>query len=201
MRILSGASVEWRCDPDGGAPRVYFANHASHLDFVLIWSSLPRQARRSVHPVAGRDYWEKTRARRFLADSMFHAVLIDRGGGAPGCGGAAARASLARMAGEVAARHSLIVFPEGTRSRDGEIGPFKSGLFHLSRLCPEAELIPVYVDNLHRVLPKGEFLPVPMLSRVVFGPPLSGRGEDKQAFLSRARDALLQLRGGHVCSN
>jgi 1-acyl-sn-glycerol-3-phosphate acyltransferase len=202
MNILSGASVEWRCDPDDGTPRVYFANHASHLDFVLIWSALPRHARRHVRPVAGRDYWDKTPARRFLADRVFHALLIDRGGAAAGCSACAARASVARMAGEVAARQSLIVFPEGTRSRDGEIGAFKSGLFHLSRLCPEAELIPVYVDNLSRVLPKGEFLPVPMLSRVVFGSPLGGCGdEDKQAFLSRARGALLQLRGTCVPSS
>ena len=202
MNVFSGAAIEWRCDPDGDAPRVYFANHASHLDFVAIWSALPRRARRNVRPVAGRDYWERNRARRFLADRVFHAVLIDRGGAASGHGAAAARASLARMAGELAGRHSLIVFPEGTRSRDGEIGAFKSGLFHLSRLCPEADLIPVYVDNLHRVLPKGEFLPVPLLSRVVFGPPLRARAaEDKQAFLSRARGALLHLRGTHVPSN
>ena len=195
MSILSGAAVEWQCDPCGVAPRVYFANHASHLDFVAIWSALPRRARRSVRPVAGRDYWEKNRTRRFLADRVFHAVLIDRGGGEQSGRQAAARASLERMAGEVARHHSLIVFPEGTRSRDGEIGAFKSGLFHLSRLCPDAELIPVYVGNLHRVLPKGEFLPVPMLSRVVFGLPLPAlEGEDKTAFLSRARTALLRLR-------
>lgn len=202
MNILSGADVEWRCDPHGRTPRVYFANHASHLDFVLIWSSLPRRVRRNVRPVAGRDYWERTPARRFLVDRVFHAVLIDRRSAASGYAAAAARAALARMAGEMAQQHSLIVFPEGTRSPDGRIGAFKSGLFHLSRLCPDAELIPVYVDNLHRVLPKGEFLPVPMLSRVVFGPPVRAvRGEDKLAFLSRARGALLHLRGLDVSSN
>jgi len=193
MSILSGTSVQWQCDPIGDAPRVYFANHASHLDFVLIWTSLPRRARRCVRPVAGRDYWDKSPARRFVAGHVFHAVLIDRGGDA-----STARLSLARMADEVDEHRSLIVFPEGTRSRDGEIGVFKSGLFHLARLRPEAELIPVYVDNMHRVLPKGECLPVPMLSRVIFGPPLGAiADEDKQAFLARARGALLQLRGGH----
>lgn len=198
MNILTGKAIEWRCDPYGVAPRVYFANHGSHLDFVAIWSALPRGARRGVRPVAGRDYWVRTPARRLLADRLFHAVLIDRGG----TPGADARASLARMAAELAGRHSLIVFPEGTRSRDGAIGAFKSGLFHLSRLCPGAELIPVYVGNLHRVLPKGEFLPVPMLSRVVFGPPLHApSGEGKEAFLSRARAALLDLRGADAASN
>jgi len=202
MNIVSGKLVEWRCDRHDDGARVYFANHASHLDFVAIWSALPRRSRRQVRPVAGRDYWEKTPARRFLADRVFHAVLIDRGGAASTGHPAGARASLARMAGEIAQQHSLIVFPEGTRSLDGEIGTFKSGLFHLSRLCPDADLIPVYVDNLHRVLPKGEFFPVPLLSRVVFGLPLrAGPDEDKQAFLARARAALLQLRGFDASSN
>jgi 1-acyl-sn-glycerol-3-phosphate acyltransferase len=203
MNILTGAAVEWRCDPYGDAPRVYFANHSSHLDFVAIWSALPRRVRRAVRPVAGRDYWDRGLTRRLLADRVFHAVLIDRGGAVSGGSRAvAARAALHRMAGEMAERHSLIVFPEGTRSRDGRIGTFKSGLFHLSRLCPDAELIPVYLDNLNRVLPKGEFLPVPMLSRVVFGPPLGGpANEDKLAFLARAREAIFQLRGADASPN
>jgi 1-acyl-sn-glycerol-3-phosphate acyltransferase len=196
MSILSGRAIEWRCDPESLTPRVYFANHASHLDFMAIWSALPRRVRRDVRPVAGRDYWEKTPARRFLADRVFHALLIDRHRAASrGDVVAQARAAVERMAGEVAQHRSLIVFPEGTRSLDGQVGEFRSGLFHLSRLCPEAELIPVYVENLHRVLPKGEFLPVPMLNRVVFGPPMTASArDDKHAFLSRARAALLQLR-------
>ena len=202
MSILSGTAIEWRCDPQGETPRVYYANHASHLDFVAIWSALPRRARRDVRPVAGRDYWEKTPARRFLADRVFHAVLIDRARAGSQSGAAAARASLKRIADEVARHHSLIVFPEGTRSLDGEIGEFRSGLFHLVRLCPDAELIPVYVENLHRVLPKGEFLPVPLLSRVVFGRPMtSSANEDKHTFLSRARLALLDLRKSNVHVN
>jgi 1-acyl-sn-glycerol-3-phosphate acyltransferase len=99
------------------------------------------------------------------------------------------------MADEMGDRHSLIVFPEGTRGVDGQLGPFKSGLFHLSRARPDVELVPVYLDNLNRILPKGEILPVPMLSRVVFGLPLhAGPRDEKQEFLSRARDALIRLR-------
>src|SRR5262249_52220648 len=192
----------WRWDPPRRPPGGVFADHPRPPDFVLVLSSLPRRGRRGGRPGAGRGYWGRTPARRFLAARVFPPVLIARRGAAAGFPAAAARAALARMAGEMAQQHSLIVFPEGTRSPDGRIGAFKSGLFHLSRLCPDAELIPVYVDNLHRVLPKGEFLPVPMLSRVVFGPPVRAvRGEDKLAFLSRARGALLHLRGLDVSSN
>jgi 1-acyl-sn-glycerol-3-phosphate acyltransferase len=174
-------------------PCVYFANHASHLDFVLIWTALPRGRRRTVRPVAGRDYWERTPVRRFLSEHMFHAVLIDRGG----AGAAGARAAMTAMADALAHGDSLVVFPEGTRSIDGTIGPFKSGLYHLSRLRPDVDLVPVLLENSHRILPKGHFLPVPAQNRVCFGTPLRAvAGEDKQAFLARAREALLTL-GGH----
>jgi 1-acyl-sn-glycerol-3-phosphate acyltransferase len=191
-RLISGATVEWRCDPYGDAQRIYFGNHSSHLDFIVIWSALPPRLRHRTRPVAGRDYWDQSGARRFLAGSVFRAVLIDRNGSSSDA--ARARAAVERMALEMGGRDSLIVFPEGTRSVNGEIGPFKSGLYHLSRAKPDTELIPVHLDNLNRILPKGEALPVPMLSRVTFGPRLPTMlDEPKEKFLARARRALLQL--------
>jgi 1-acyl-sn-glycerol-3-phosphate acyltransferase len=191
--LVCGTSVEWRCDPHSSAQRVYFGNHSSHLDFVIIWSALPAEARRLVRPVAGSDYWQRGVVRRHLADRVFHAVLISRTPGI-GCRCDAAKASVRRMADEIGARCSLIVFPEGTRGVDGEVGAFKSGLFHLSRLRPDVELVPVFLENLNRILPKGEVLPVPMLSRVVFGSPLPRvPGEGKQEFLARSREALVHL--------
>ena len=194
-RLVSGAAVQWHCDPGADVQRIYFGNHSSHLDFIVIWSALPAKLRRFARPVAGRDYWEHNAVRRYLAEGVFHAVLIDRH--SPGAGHqlAAARASIEHMAQEMGDRYSLIVFPEGTRSLNGEVGPFKSGLYHLSRSRPDVELVPVYLENLNRILPKGESLPVPMLSRVVFGAPLRiGIDEDKHEFLAKARTALIQLR-------
>jgi len=196
-RVVTGATAEWHCDPDAGEPRVFFANHASHLDFVVVWSALPPRCRRDVHPVAGSEYWNGGGVRRFMAGRVFHAVLIERGAGARALAGA--RASIGLMAAELDRRHSLIVFPEGTRSRDGAIGEFKAGLYHLSRLRPEIDLIPVFLGNTNRILPKGEALPVPMLSRVVFGAPLRAvAAEDKHHFLCRAREALIRLGGSHA---
>jgi 1-acyl-sn-glycerol-3-phosphate acyltransferase len=200
-RLVSGATVQWRCDPHAEVQRIYFGNHSSHLDFIVIWSALPGRLRRFARPVAGRDYWEHGAVRRYLARQVFHAVLIDRPSTSLGTGHvgsnhvlAVALASTTRMAEEMGARHSLIVFPEGTRSSSGEVGRFKSGLYHLSRLRPDAELIPVHLENLNRILPKGEALPVPMLCRVVFGPPLPAAIEEgKHAFLARARTAVVQL--------
>jgi 1-acyl-sn-glycerol-3-phosphate acyltransferase len=197
-RAISGATVEWRCDPHAAVQRIYFGNHSSHLDFIVIWSALPWELRRRARPVAGRDYWEANAIRRYLASAVFRAVLIDRrhtSSQEAVIPSAAARAAVERMTHEMGDRDSLIVFPEGTRSLDGEIGTFKSGLYHLSRARPDAELIPVHLENLNRILPKGEALPVPMLSRVVFGPRFhTSTGEPKDDFLARARTALVRLK-------
>jgi 1-acyl-sn-glycerol-3-phosphate acyltransferase len=195
-RLICGPTVQWHCDPRPVRQRIYFGNHSSHLDFILIWSAFPADLRRSLRPVAGKDYWETGPVRRYLAAQVFHAVLIARAGAGSSDGAAVARASITRMAHELGERNSLIVFPEGTRGLSGEVGAFKSGLYHLHRLRPDVEMIPVYLENLNRILPKGEVLPVPMLSRIVFGPPLAVEArEEKTAFLARARDALVQLRG------
>ena len=193
-RLISGAAVQWHCNPNADVQRIYFGNHSSHLDFIVIWSALPARLRRFARPVAGRDYWEQGAVRRYLASRVFHAVLIERGNAGSESALTVARASIQRMAEEMGDRNSLIVFPEGTRSVNGEVGTFKSGLYHLSRLRPDAELIPVHLENLNRILPKGETLPVPMLSRVVFGPRLhTSVDEDKDEFLAKARSALIQL--------
>jgi 1-acyl-sn-glycerol-3-phosphate acyltransferase len=195
-RLICGPTVEWRCHPHADRQRIFFANHSSHLDFMVIWAALPSRRRGRVRPVAGRDYWERSGVRRYLASEVFRAVLVERASRAASADdtAAAARASVDLMAREMGGDDSLIVFPEGTRSATGEIGPFKSGLYHLSRARSDAELIPVRLENLNRILPRGEALPAPMLSRVTFGAPLSvDADEDKDAFLARARAALLDL--------
>jgi 1-acyl-sn-glycerol-3-phosphate acyltransferase len=193
-RLVCGANAEWHCARTAERQRIYFANHASHLDFIVIWAALPPDQRPLARPVAGQDYWDRGPVRRYLSRRVFNAVLIERNTSGAQHAATMARMSIERMADEMGARHSLIVFPEGTRSITGDIAPFKSGLYHLARLRPDAELVPVHLENLNRILPKGESLPVPMLSRLVFGSPLAlVETESKDEFLIRARTALMQL--------
>lgn len=195
-RLISGASVHWiePAAPDG-RQRVYFANHTSHLDFVVIWSALSPDARQRTRPVAGGDYWLRGPIRRYLSSRVFKAILIERSGKGAGTTLSHATRSIEQIAGGMGADHDIIVFPEGTRSMLGEVLPFKSGLYHLCRLKPELELVPVYLANMNRILPKGEVLPVPLLGRVIFGKPMKIQpNEDKATFLARAREALLALK-------
>ena len=194
-RVLSGASSVWLAPPPTAATpqRVYFGNHTSHLDFVVIWSALPPDVRRRTRPVAGADYWMRGAIRRYLARKVFNAILIERA--TAGSSPAQAMQSIEQIAQGMGRDHDIIVFPEGTRSQDGELKPFKSGIYHLCRLKPGLELLPVYLANMNRILPKGEVLPVPLLGRVVFGEPTRLMdAEDKTAFLTRLRETLLALR-------
>lgn len=176
---------------------VFYANHTSHLDFVVLWSALPPKLRARTRPVAGRDYWDRGPVRRYLAREVFNAILIDRPSRVAAQDEAVAQASrqIEQIAREMGDRFSIIVFPEGTRGSGDEILPFKSGMYHLCRLRPEVIPLPVYLDNFNRVLPKGEIVPVPLLSRAVFGAPVPlVPGESKKDFLSRARDSLVALK-------
>lgn len=194
-RLMSGVAVRWiDCAPEL-RQRVYFANHSSHLDAVVLWAALPAAARAQTSPVAGIDYWGRSRLRRYLADNVFQAILINRQPQGAERSRAAAEAVMAQLVAAVDRGRSLIVFPEGTRGSGDEVAPFKSGIYHLARQRPDVELVPAYLENLNRILPKGEVLPVPVLSSATFGAPIRmAEGEAKDAFLARARDAVVRLK-------
>jgi 1-acyl-sn-glycerol-3-phosphate acyltransferase len=197
-RGVSGVRIRWAgCRPDGGQ-RIFFANHTSHLDFVVLWSALPREVRARTRPVAAQDYWEKG-VRAYLARRVFRAVLVHRGGTAHAGGKAEefadARTVIDRLAEALGEEESLIFFPEGSRGTGETIAPFRSGLYHLARRRPDVELVPVCIENLGRVLPKGEVLPVPLICLLTFGAPMRiEETEDKRSFLERARAAVTGLR-------
>ena len=194
-RLISGATARWTAPLDPMRQRVYFANHTSHLDFIIIWSSLPPAMRATTRPVAGADYWGKGPIRRYLSAKVFNAILIERPTADSGSSLSAAAKSIESIAAGMGDHSSIIVFPEGTRSLTGEVLPFKSGLYHLLKLKPDLEIVPVYLSNMNRILPKGEVLPVPLIGRVIVGPPMRfDPTEDKQTFLTRAREAMLALR-------
>jgi 1-acyl-sn-glycerol-3-phosphate acyltransferase len=187
-RFLVGGHPRWRgCAPDA-RQRIYFANHSSHLDTIILWAALPKPLRRTTHPVAALDYWGTSSIRRFIAVKLLNALLIDRSGSAD---------PLAPLRMALDQGHSLILFPEGTRQAELLPGAFKSGIYHLANGYPRAQLIPVYLTNLARAYPKGATVPVPINCIVNFGQPLERvADEPKEGFLARARTAVCALAKG-----
>jgi 1-acyl-sn-glycerol-3-phosphate acyltransferase len=187
VRLLVGAHADWQGSAPVRRQRIYYANHTSHFDTLVMVATLPSELRSETHPVAALDYWGASALRRFVAVECLNAVLIDRSG--------RASADPLQPPAELLGRgHSLILFPEGTRGGDGIVGPFRSGLYNLARRFPEAELVPVYLDNPSRVMPKGSFLIVPLICTARFGAPVTlGATEERGEFLARARAALVAL--------
>jgi 1-acyl-sn-glycerol-3-phosphate acyltransferase len=191
-RLVTAVRGIWAGIEPVPGQRVYFANHGSNGDFILIWTVLPPRLRAATRPVAGADYWLASPLRAFVGRDVFDAVLIDRRPEHR------TEDPVGQMAAALDAGASLILFPEGTRNTTAEpLLPFKSGLYHLAWTRPGVDLVPVWIANLTSVMPKGEVVPVPLLCTVTFGAPLRlAEGEDKAAFLDRARAALLALRAG-----
>ena len=194
LRICAGSVVRWEgCGPEL-RQRVYFANHTSNLDGPLLWAALPPALRARVRLVAAHDYWSVGRLRPYLAKHVFRAVLIERRRPTT------ANNPIDVMLEAVGQDGSLIIFPEGGRFAGPEPQPFKAGLYHLAKRRPDLELVPVWMENLNRILPKGEVLPVPLLGSLTIGPPLHlQEGESKAEFLDRARGALMALSHPHGC--
>ncbi len=134
---------------------------------MLIWTVLPAALRARTRPVAARDYWGGDGLRGFVGRKVFNAALIDR------VPDPSQPHPIEYLRSVLAEGSSLIFFPEGTRNTTDEVLlPFKSGLFRLAEGDGETEFIPVWIDNLSRVMPKGQFLPIPLLCSVTFGAPL-----------------------------
>jgi 1-acyl-sn-glycerol-3-phosphate acyltransferase len=187
-RLITGAQGHWLGCPPKAEQRIYFANHQSHLDWVLIWAALPRDLRALTRPIAAKDYWTASRFKQWLTTDVFNAVYVNRQRTDD-------QDPLEPLAEALRHGDSLVIFPEGTRSNTGEPLPFKSGLYHLAQQFPQVQLIPAWIDNVQRVMPKGEVVPVPILCSVTFGAPITlGADEDKRVFLDRAREAVLALR-------
>ncbi|MFH0132134.1 1-acyl-sn-glycerol-3-phosphate acyltransferase [Variovorax sp. VaC1] len=284
VRLLTGAQARWYGCPPKAEQRIYFANHQSHADLVMIWAALPEELRSITRPIAARDYWANTPVKRWITTEVFNAVYVERAATAPATPAAPAAPAAAPVEAEappppapraavtppaeriepsmepllpmslpfadtsvevmnevqgqldlpappppppapeppppVAAEpeppvaeappaadplapliealrsgDSIIIFPEGTRGHTGEPQKFKSGLYALATMFPEVVLVPAWIDNVQRVMPKGEIVPVPILCSVTFGAPIRvEEGEERRPFLDRARAAVIALR-------
>lgn len=188
VRVLTGAQARWYGCPPKAEQRIYFANHQSHADLVMIWAALPEELRSITRPIAAKDYWTRTPFKQWITTAVFNAVYVERerkGDEDP----------LQPLVDALEAGDSLIIFPEGTRGHAEEPQPFKAGLYNLAQRFPQVVLVPAWIDNIQRVMPKGKVVPVPILCSVTFGTPIELEAEEERpAFLDRARQAVIALR-------
>ena len=188
IRLLTGAQARWQGCPPKAEQRIYFANHQSHADMVLMWAALPAELRSITRPIAAKDYWTKTPLKQWITTAVFNAIYVDRAK-------VGDQDPLEPLIDALQSGDSIILFPEGTRGNQDEPQNFKSGLYNLALKFPEVVLVPAWINNVQRVMPKGEVVPVPILCSVTFGAPVAlNAGEDRTHFLTRARRAVMDLR-------
>ena len=188
IRVLTGAQARWQGCPPKAEQRIYFANHQSHADLVLMWAALPAELRSITRPIAAKDYWTKTPFKKWITTSVFNAIYVDRVKTTD-------QDPLEPLIDALENGDSIILFPEGTRGNQDEPQSFKSGLFNLALKFPHVVLVPAWINNVQRVMPKGEVVPVPILCSVTYGAPIAVQaGEDRAHFLTRARQAVMDLR-------
>ena len=188
VRVLTGSQARWHGCPPKAEQRIYFANHQSHADLVMIWAALPQELRSVTRAIAARDYWTKTPFKQWLTTEVFNVIYVSRDRTAD-------EDPLEPLLAALANGDSIILFPEGTRGHAEEPQAFKAGLYNLAAKFPGAVLVPAWINNVQHVLPKGEVVPVPVLCSVTFGAPIQLEdGEDRATFLKRAREAVMALR-------
>lgn len=188
-RLITALRPVWQGSEPLPRQRVYFANHTSNGDFVVLWTALPPFLRANTRPVAAADYWLTSRLRAFVGRNVFNAVLIDR---RPEM---RAENPVDQMVAVLDQGFSLILFPEGKRNTTSDLVlPFKTGLYHVAKARPGVDLVPVWIANLSRIMPKGEIVPLPLLCTVTFGAAIHlDSDEPKERFLERAAEALRAL--------
>jgi 1-acyl-sn-glycerol-3-phosphate acyltransferase len=188
-RFITGASnAQWiGCAPEL-QQRIYYANHTSNLDALIIWAALPPRVREVTRPVAAHDYWTGGKVRLYLAQRVFNAILIERKKVTVSSN------PIPKIIEAMGDNYSIIIFPEGKRNSGPEVGEFKSGIYHLAVKKPGVEFVPVLLENMNRILPRGEFVPVPLIGGIRIGTPLRlEEGEPKAEFIARAHKALDQM--------
>lgn len=185
LNLFIGLRVHGREHLPDRDPFILIANHSSHLDTAALLSLFPVSRLRRIRPCAAADYFERTRALSVLSRALFNVLPIHRRGVHP----------IRRMKEALDRGESLLLFPEGTRTRGPDMARFRPGIAFLAEQLPNVPIVPAYLHNLGRALPKGEFAPVPFFCEVRIGAPVALSGT-RLEMLGTLRKAVEALRDG-----
>lgn len=192
-KILTGASGVWVNNKPDKKQRIYFANHTSNLDTIIIWSALPASLRSITRPVAAKDYWNQPGIRQHIATKELNVVFVERNKETR------TEDPLNPLRTALNEGYSLIIFPEGKRNPEVIPGEFKAGIYHLKQEYPDVEFIPVYLENVSKTFPRGAFFPLPIICKAFFGKEIDftltpeDSKDTKVNFLNHCRQKVIGL--------
>jgi len=186
-RVFTGADIVGREKLPLKGPAILVANHASHVDTVLLLTIYPSKALDRVRPAAAADYFLKGRLMSWFSRNILAIVPVARDRAGSG------EDVLAPAREALAAGDIVLIFPEGTRGDGEEMSKLKSGVARLAAAFPEAPVTPIWLQGAGRVLPKGAHVPVPLNCTVLVGEAIRWGG-DRAAFMEEMRVALEALK-------
>ncbi|MEM8531198.1 MAG: lysophospholipid acyltransferase family protein [Chloroflexota bacterium] len=165
------------------------ANHNSHADTAVLFTALPRDIRQRSLAAAAQDYFFDKGLRQMVSRILFNVIPVARESG----GGQNPLRHVIRALRE---GYGVLLYPEGTRSLQGTVGPFRKGIGRLIAEFPDVPVIPVWIEGTNRVMPKGQNIPQPLKVEVHFGEPLYPGADlrDKtswQVAADKVRDAVI----------
>ena len=184
MALFIGLRVRGREHLAGSAAFIVIANHSSHLDTISLLSLFPLGRLRRIRPVAAADYFERNKFVSIFTKTLFNILPIARKNITT------ENNPLRRMREALHAGDSLIIFPEGTRGSGDQVGEFRSGVAHLIEKLPDVPVVPAYLVNMGRSLPKGEFIPVPFFCEIRIGAPRVFSGSRQE--ITKALEAAVR---------
>jgi len=184
MALFIGLRVRGREHLVQPQPFVLIANHSSHLDTISLLSLFPLSRLRRIRPVAAADYFERNRFVSLFTKTLFNILPIARKNITT------ENNPLRRMRDALESGDSLLIFPEGTRGSGEQMGEFRSGVAHLIEKVPGVPVVPAYLVNMGRSLPKGEFIPVPFFCEIRIGAPRELHGSRQE--ITRALESAVR---------
>jgi 1-acyl-sn-glycerol-3-phosphate acyltransferase len=192
VHIVLGISVKNAQNLPQKGPAILIANHNSHIDTLVLMCLFSTSQLLKVHPVAAADYFFNTKFRAFVSKMLIGAIAVKRVRAKNTTEDVLAEAKQSLKNG-----HILIIYPEGTRSLDGEIRGFQSGAAHLAKFNPDVPVVPIYINGPDKIMPKSDFLPVPFICDVYIGTPMYLGVDTKQEFTDKIYQEVLQLKQMH----
>ena len=166
---------------------ILIANHNSHMDTMAIMSAIPSRYIHKVHPIAARDFFGGSLFKKILMRYLVNATLIQRDRDDPN------NDPIDSMDKMLKKTRSLILFPEGSRGVPGVMAKFKKGLGYLIQRNPEINVIPVYLDNVYKTLPRGKNLILPYNCSIKFGDPIKFKSMEMDEILLSSEKAMQKL--------
>ncbi len=166
---------------------ILIANHNSHMDTMAIMSAIPSRYIHKVHPIAARDFFGGSLFKKILMRYLVNATLIQRDRDDPN------NDPIDSMDKMLKKSRSLILFPEGSRGIPGVMAKFKKGLGYLIQRNPEINVIPVYLDNVYKTLPRGKNLILPYNCSIKFGDPIKFKSMEMDDILLSSEKAMQKL--------